>query len=82
MIKYFCITIFLLSLTALAAFSVNAQIDVSTPSGVPRKEEPLPKIVLESRKKDEIEREKKDHQEMIKNGEEAVKLSEELAKIL
>lgn len=58
--------------------SINAQADASTSSGRPRPEEPLPKSILENVKKMEAERSKRDYDDMLKNGEEAVKLSEEV----
>lgn len=61
-----------------ASLFVSAQIDASTPSGKPKQED-LPKTIQETLKKHEIERNKKDHQKMLENGEEAVRLSEELA---
>lgn len=70
-----------LFISAAAIFfcvNVQAQADASTRSGRPRAEEPLPKNVLENIKKMEAERLKKDYNEMLKNGEEAVKLSEEV----
>lgn len=69
--------IFLSLLTFLASVFVNAQIDASTPSGKPRNED-FPKSIKETLKKHEIERNKKDHEKMLENGEEAVRLSEEL----
>lgn len=58
--------------------SVNAQKDATTSNGEPRPDEPMPKGVLENIKKMETERSKKDYDDMLKNGEEAVKLSEEV----
>lgn len=67
------------SLTIIfASVFVNAQADASTPSGRPKQED-LPKNVKETLKKYEIERSKKDHEKMLENGEEAVRLSEELS---
>lgn len=70
--------IFSLLLIIFASQFVGAQMDASTPSGKPKQED-LPKTVQETLKKYEIERRKKDHEEMLANGEEAVRLSEELA---
>ena len=61
-----------------ASASGYAQTDASTPSGVPRKED-FPKSIKETLKKHEIERNRKNHDEMLKSGEEAFQLSEELA---
>ena len=58
--------------------AINAQSDASTPNGKPQPDEPPPKAVLENLKKMEADRLKKDYDEMLKNGEEAVKLSEEI----
>lgn len=62
------------------ALSVNAQSDASTASGRPAPKEELPKGIKESLEKQRIDREKKDYQEMLERGEEALKLSEELEK--
>jgi len=70
--------LFLSTAVFLFSLTVSAQIDASTPSGNPRREEPLPKGIQENLKKMELERQKKDYLEMIENGEEAVKLSEEV----
>lgn len=71
--------IFIFSAVAFfCSVSINAQIDASTPNGRTRQEEPLPKNVLENLKKMEADRSKKDYDEMLKNGEEAIKLSEEI----
>lgn len=70
--------IFSSAIIIFASVFVNAQIDASTPSGKPKQED-LPKSVKETLKKYEIERNKKDHEKMLENGEEAVRLSEELA---
>lgn len=69
----------LFSVCALfAALSVNAQIDASSPNGRPQAKEEIPKSIQESLMKHRIEQEKKDHQELIERGEEALKISEEL----
>ncbi|CAN5620668.1 hypothetical protein BH20ACI4_BH20ACI4_31070 [soil metagenome] len=78
MFKRFSIILFLLFAFALLTVSINAQIDASNPYGRPRPEEPLPKNVQETLKKNELKQIKKDYEEMLANGEEAVKLSEEL----
>lgn len=70
--------IFSLLIIIFASLFVSAQIDASTPSGKPKQED-LPKSIQETLKKHEIEKNKKDHEEMLKNGEEAVRLSDELA---
>jgi len=64
-------------LVIFASAIVNAQIDASTPSGRPKQED-FPKSIRENLKKHEIERHKKEHEKMLENGEEAVRLSEEL----
>lgn len=70
-----------ITLFASAAFVTNAQaqIDASTPSGRtnPAREE-LPKSIKENLKKHQIKRDQKKFEDMLKDGEEAVKLSEEL----
>ncbi|HEY8560635.1 MAG TPA: hypothetical protein VIL74_09690 [Pyrinomonadaceae bacterium] len=71
-----CFSILLLMLSGTAAFS---QIDASTPSGRPRREE-LPTNIKETLAKQRIEREKKDYDELLQRSEEAVKLSGELEK--
>ncbi len=73
-------TAILLSLTVVC---VNAQIntpDASTSGGKPTNKEDYPKGIKESLAKSRIEREKKDYEELLQNGEEAVKLSESLEK--
>ena len=70
--------IFSLLIIIFASLFVSAQIDASTPSGKPKQED-FPKNIQETLKKHEIDRNKKEHEEMLKNGEEAVRLSEELA---
>lgn len=65
-------------LVLCASVFAGAQTDATTPNGMPRKED-YPKNIKETLKKQEIERNKKDYDEMLKNGEEAAKLSEELA---
>lgn len=69
----------LMMMVFLAFACAHAQSDASTPTGKPRDED-FPKSIKETLKKHEIERFKKDHEEMLQNGEEAVKLSEEVEK--
>jgi hypothetical protein len=67
----------------LTVVCVNAQIempDASTRSGKPTNSEDFPKGIKESLAKSRIEREKKEYEELLQNGEEAVKLSESLEK--
>lgn len=83
MLKKFPTILFLIFAFAALAVSVPAQIDPTNPTnpfGRPRREEPLPKPVLENLKKNELERLKEDYEEMLANGEEAVRLSEEVEK--
>lgn len=59
--------------------NARAQVDVSTPSGRPNPaREELPKSIKENLKKHQIKRDQKKFEDMLKDGEEAVKLSEEL----
>jgi predicted nucleic acid-binding Zn-ribbon protein len=78
MFKTFSIILFLFVAFGLLTVSINAQIDASTPYGRPRQEEPLPKNVQETLKKNELKQLQKDYDAMLANSEEAVKLSEEL----
>ena len=78
MLKNFLVILFSLFAFGLFAAPAAAQWDASTPTGRPRQEEPLPKNVLETLKKGELEQLKKDYEKMLKNGEEAVRLSEEV----
>jgi ATP-dependent Lon protease len=80
MSKYFSTLFVSLAFVLLTAFAVSAQADASTPNGRSAPKEDLPKSIKESLEKQRIEREKKDYQEMIERGEEALKLSEELEK--
>jgi hypothetical protein len=80
MFNYFSKLFILLIFVALATFAVNAQADASTSNGRPPIKEDLPKNIKESLEKQRIEREKKDYQEMLERGEEALKLSDELEK--
>ena len=61
-----------------AAMSVGAQIEASSASGRPQAKEEMPKTIQESLLKHKIEQEKKDHEELLERGEEALKLSAEL----
>ncbi len=77
--KFFILQfIFFILIFTFASASGYAQIDARTPSGVPRKDD-FPKNIKETLKKHEIERNRKNHDEMLKSGEEAFQLSEELA---
>lgn len=71
--------VFSLALIFTASLCVNAQIDAGTPDGKPRREE-VPKGIKETLKKHEIERIKKEYEELLEQGEEAFKLSEEIEK--
>lgn len=75
--SFFKILFFFASAIFLCA-TINAQTDASIPNGRTRPDEPPPKAVLENLKKMEADRSKKDYDEMLKNGEEAIKLSEEI----
>ncbi|MGI9055783.1 MAG: hypothetical protein ACR2F2_08285 [Pyrinomonadaceae bacterium] len=77
MIKQFSIILFFVFVFGLFIVSTDAQIDASTRNGKPRDEE-IPKNIREALKKQEVERIRKDFEEMLKNGEEAVKLTEEV----
>jgi len=80
MLYKFISLIFAATFLSLAIVGVNAQTDTtdaSTPSGKSNKED-YPKGIKESLAKSRIEREKKDYQKLLQNGEEAVKLSESL----
>ena len=60
---------------------VNAQgSDATTRSGTPAKDEDMPTGIKESLAKQRIDREKKDFAEMVERSEEALKLTEQLAK--
>ncbi|MDQ3132025.1 MAG: hypothetical protein M3Q99_14855 [Acidobacteriota bacterium] len=74
--KYFFTLVFVFA----AAIGINAQSDASTPSGRAPVKDDLPKNIQETLDKHKIEQAKKDHEEMIERGEEALKLSEELEK--
>lgn len=77
MFRRFSIILFSIFAFGLLTVSIKAQIDVS-PFGKPRQEEPVPKNVQELMKKNELKQLEKDYEEMLANGEEAVRLSEEL----
>jgi hypothetical protein len=80
MINKFSQLIFLFFLLAFAALCADAQLpDASTRDGRGRQEE-LPKLIKENLQKGRIEEEKKEYDAMIKRGEEAARLSEELSK--
>ncbi|HEY0426558.1 MAG TPA: hypothetical protein VGC76_02010 [Pyrinomonadaceae bacterium] len=72
--------IFLLTLVTLASVCVNAQVDASSPNGRPRQEEDLPKSIKENLAKGRIEQEIKEHEELLKRGDEALELCDELEK--
>lgn len=74
--RYFSTLAFVL----FTAICINAQTDASTANGRAPQKEDLPKSIKESLEKQRIEKEKKEHDEMIQRGEEALKLSEELEK--
>jgi ElaB/YqjD/DUF883 family membrane-anchored ribosome-binding protein len=80
MIFRFLQFVFLALLFSCAAVCVSAQIDASTSSGRPSQEEDLPKSIKENLAKGRIEQEKKEYQELLDRGEEALKLSEDLEK--
>jgi seryl-tRNA synthetase len=74
--------IFIAILFSLAVVCVDAQADppeIGSPSGQKQKED-LPKGIKETLAKGRIDREKKDFEELLRNGEEALKLSETLEK--
>lgn len=79
MFSKFLQSVFLATLFALGSICAFAQSDASTRSGFPN-EEDLPKSIKENLAKGRIDREKKDYDEMLKRGEEALKLSEDLEK--
>lgn len=75
--------IFVAIVMSLTVVCINAQIetpDASTSSGKPNNKEDYPKSIKESLAKSRIERQKKNYEELLQNGEEAVKLSESLEK--
>jgi hypothetical protein len=73
---FFFLIVFFGAMTASAQFP-DAQ--TSDPRA-PRRQEDLPKGLKETMHKSRIEQEKKEYAEMLKRGEEAARLSEELSK--
>ncbi len=69
----------LFPLTIICASAQTNMPDASTRSGATDKED-FPKGIKETLAKSRIDREKKDYEELLQNGEEAVKLSESLEK--
>lgn len=75
--------VFAAVLFSLTTVCVNAQTDVpdaSSRSGNATNKEDYPTGIKESLARNRIEREKKDYEELLQNGEEALKLSEGLEK--
>ncbi|HEX8248951.1 MAG TPA: hypothetical protein VF599_12305 [Pyrinomonadaceae bacterium] len=73
--------IFFFFVLGFAALGVSAQMpDASGRDSRSGRPEELPKALKESMQKGRIEEEKKEYEAMIKRGEEAAKLSEELSK--
>jgi hypothetical protein len=72
----------LLSLITAGFLSANAQrgADNKSPFGRPEDSEEVPKAVKETREKMRIDKEKKEHDQMLARGEEVLKLSEKLEK--
>lgn len=64
-------------LASTAIVCVNAQTNIDPRTGRPHQEE-IPKSIKETMVKSRIDRDKKDHEELIKRGEESAKLSQEL----
>jgi hypothetical protein len=73
--RFFLLTVFI----AAASLCANAQIDASSPNGTPRNED-LPTSIKETLAKQRIAQEKKEHQELLNRGEEALQLSKDLEK--
>ena len=71
---------FTLAFVLFTTICINAQSDASTANGRAPQKEDLPKSIKESLEKQRIEKEKKEHDDMIQRSEEALKLSEELEK--
>jgi uncharacterized membrane protein YccC len=72
---------FVFLVLGFAALGVDAQMpDASGRDPRPGRQEELPKQLKENLEKGRIEEEKKEYEAMIKRGEEAAKLSEELSK--
>ncbi len=74
--KYFILFAFVF----IAAININAQSDAGTSNGRAPVKDDVPKNIQETLDKHRIDQAKKDHDEMIERGEEALKLSEELEK--
>lgn len=72
-IHTFVILLFVFSASIVA----EAQFDAATPNGRPRNE-PLPQNIKETMAKQKIEDTKKEFEELLKRGEEAVKMSKDL----
>ncbi len=72
--RYFC----LLSLLLLAVISTQAQFTAETRNGQSAPEE-MPTSIKETLAKQKIKKDKEDYAELIERGEEALKLSEQLA---
>ena len=74
--------IFVAALLTLTVICANAQneADSGSPNNRSINKEDFPNGVKESLAKDRIEREKKDYEELLQNGEEAAKLSDSLEK--
>lgn len=75
--------IFIAMLFSLTVVCVNAQSDspeFGKPGAAAKEKDDLPKGIKETLAKGRIDREKKDYQELLQNGEEAAKLSESLEK--
>lgn len=64
---------------AVACLCVNAQTDASGSNGSSKTED-FPKTIKENLAKQRIEQEKKDHEELLKRGEEALQLCNDLEK--
>lgn len=73
--RYFC----LFSMLLLTSICVTAQITAETRNGQPTEKEEYPKSIQESLAKQKIKKGKQEYDEMIERGEEALKLSEQLA---
>lgn len=76
LLRFFRFSLFF-SILLLSAVFVSAQFSAETKSGQPI-ESPTPQSVQENLAKHRIEQEKKEHDKLIKRGEEALKLSEQL----
>ncbi len=71
---------FIFTAFLFSAFIVCASAQTDASGSNARQKEELPKGIKESLAKSRIEREKKDYEEMLRRGEEAAQLSEELDK--